>query len=249
MKRIVLTLLVTLLLTSFSQAQHWKKAKLEVFGGISTYQYFGDIGGSATEMNLLGLLDIDLPAFRPGVSLGARYHISKPIQIKAAYATGFLAKSDLNSINQNREFAFSTSFHEVTVMGEYYIVPESDENYFYDIMQIRGGLKHFTKPFSLYVTLGVGGVYYKVTPKLKLNGHPRFSEGNNMAILLPVGIGIKYAISPKLSIGVELIARTTTSNTLDGYDSPFAKYNDFYHSLLIKANYKIYQKRRTGFRR
>lgn len=249
MKRFVLTLVLSLLLAGFNQAQNWKKAKLEIFGGASVYQYFGDIGGSATETNLLGLLDIDMASSRPGFSLGARYQIAKPIQVKAAYAGGYFTKSDLNSKNEKREFAFTTMFHEVTIMGEYYIIPESDENYFYDIMQIRGGLKHFRQPFSLYVTLGVGGTYYKVTPKQKLDGHPKFSEGNNMAVILPLGIGVKCTVLPKLSIGAEFIGRITTSNTLDGYASPYGKYNDFYHSLLIKVNYKIYRKRRPNFRR
>ena len=249
MKKIVLTSILTLLFAGLIQGQQWKKAKLEIFGGISAYQYFGDIGGSKTELNLLGLLDMDLVAFRPGINLGARYHIAKPIQIKAAYSTGFLAKSDKNSINEKREFAFSTSFHEIVVMGEYYIIPESEENYFYNIMQIRGGLKHFRKPFSLYVTLGVGGTYYSVTPKLKLEGNRKFSEGNNMALLLPAGIGVKYTLSPKLSVGAELIGRITSSNTIDGYASSFGKYNDFYHSLTINVNYKIYRKQRHRFRR
>ena len=249
MKKNVLILSLFILFTGFSQAQNWKKAKLEVFGGISTYQYFGDIGGSASEINLLGLLDIDITSFRPGISLGARYQVAKPVQIKAAYAMGYLSKSDINSINEKREFGFHTSFHEVTIMGEYYIIPESDENYFYDIMQIRGGLKHFRQPFSLYVTAGIGGVYYNVTPKLKLDGHPKFSGDKSLGVLIPLGIGVKYAIMPKLSIGVEFIGRMTTSNTLDGYASPYGKYNDFYHSLLLKVNYKIYRKRRPGLRR
>ncbi|MDX9769404.1 MAG: DUF6089 family protein [Tenuifilaceae bacterium] len=249
MRKFIVPLFISLLLANTSSAQSWKAAKLEVFGGISAHQYFGDIGGASGDVNLLGLLDIDILSTRPGITLGARYHISKPIQIKVNFTSGMISSTDLNSRNENRQFAFKTLINEFAVMGEYYIIPESDENYFYNIMQIRGGLRHFRQPFSLYATLGFGGFHYNVTPLQNLATSPRFSQSSSIAFFVPVGMGIKYAIRPKLSIGVELVGRITNTNELDGYVSPYGIYNDYYHSLIVKVNYKIPTKKRPGVRR
>jgi opacity protein-like surface antigen len=137
--------------------------------------------------------------------------------------------------------------NEVAVYGEYYIIPESDRNYFYSIMQVRGGLSHFNQPFSLYVTAGIGGIHYIVTPLEALATSSRFNGDNSLALVIPAGIGVKFAILPRTTLGAELIGRYTTSNTLDGFASEYGKYNDVYHTLIIKVNYKIHKQRKQSF--
>ncbi|MDX9845375.1 MAG: outer membrane beta-barrel protein [Tenuifilaceae bacterium] len=236
-----LTLILLLSLPTFSQA--WKSAKLEVYAGVTAFQYFGDIGGAAGDTKLLGLMDINLLRTRPGISLGARYHLTKPIQVKSTFTSGLITQSDVGSRNEERNYAFSTIINELAIMGEYYLIPESDDNYFYNIMQMRGGSTHITRPFSVYLTLGFGGFLYSVTPKASLDPsvNPRspFEQKSKLATFIPVGGGVKYAFLPSLSLGVEIIGRLTSTNSLDGYDSPLANYNDFYHSILFKVNYKI----------
>ena len=246
MKKIIISIFLLLLLANTGKAQSWKAAKLELFGGVSALQYFGDIGGAVGDTKLLGLMDIDIAATRPGLDLGARYQLSKPIHVRAHFTTGLLTKSDANSRNETRNFAFSTTVNELAVMGEYYLIPESDDNYYYNIMQIRGGLRHFRQPFSLYVTLGVGGFHYKVTPKELLATSPRFSQTTSLAAFFPVGIGIKYTFLPRISVGVELLGRITTTNELDGFASEFGNFNDVYNSLTFKVNYKIPTGRKPG---
>jgi opacity protein-like surface antigen len=242
MKKTLIPFIVFLLLSSSGFSQQWKLAPLELFGGIPTFQYFGDIGGSATESNLLGLKDISLSKLRPGITLGARYQIIKPLLIKGSYSFGLLAQSDINSINEARNYAFSAMINEVAFAAEFYLIPESDENYFYSIMQVRGGLRHYRQPLSLYVTLGAGGVHYKVTAKDALINSSRFDNSKSLTIVVPVGIGIKYAVMPKISLGAELLARYTMTDYLDGVTTNFSEFNDIYYSLNLTVNYKI-QKR------
>ena len=250
MKRLITFLILMLLLTGLGHSQMWKSAKFEVYGGVTAFQYFGDIGGAAGDTKLLGLMDINLLKTRPGISAGARYQISKPIQIKVAFTSGLITQTDMNSRNENRNFAFSTTINELAIMGEYYLIPESDENYFYQIMQMRGGQTHYKQPFSVYLTFGIGGFLYNVTPKAGLIGNRSFNPGKGIAAFVPLGGGVKYAFLPQISIGLEIIGRLTSTNTLDGYDSPNASFNDFYHSILIKLNYKIRTGRRaSGLRR
>ncbi|PKP36937.1 MAG: hypothetical protein CVT98_06780 [Bacteroidetes bacterium HGW-Bacteroidetes-15] len=246
MKKTLIPLIVFTLLSSFGYTQQWKLAPLELYGGIPTFHYFGDIGGSATESNLLGLKDITLRKLRPGINLGARYQIIKPLLIRGSYSFGFLAQSDINSRNEARNFAFSTIINEAYVSAELYIIPESDENYYYSIMQVRGGLRHFRQPLSLYVTLGAGGVHYRVTAKDALVGSSRFVGDKSFTMVVPFGIGIKYAIMPKVSLGAELIARYTMTDYLDGVTSDFSEFNDIYYSLNINVNYKIQKTRKKN---
>jgi hypothetical protein len=250
MKRTLFAFFIVLFLTNGGYSQAWKAAKVEVFGGVAAFQYFGDIGGAAGDVKLLGLMDINLLRTRPGITAGARYQISRPVQLKAVFTTGLITQSDEGSRNPDRNFAFSTIINELAIMGEYYLIPESEENYFYNIMQIRGGIKQFRQPISVYLTFGFGGLHYSVTPKAYLDPAIKpsspFKQDSKFATFIPVGGGIKYAFIPKMSIGIEIIGRLTSTNTLDGYDSPRGNYNDFYHSIHIKFNYKLHSTKKAG---
>lgn len=246
MKRIVFSLLLILTTALAALPQQWKLAPLEVYGGISSFQYFGDIGGSATESNLLGLKDISFTKIRPGLTAGGRYQVIKPLVIKASYSFGFLTQSDIGSRNEPRNFAFRTMINEAYVGAEFYLIPESDENYFYSIMQVRGGLRHYKQPLSLYVSLGAGGVYYNAEARDDLLTSSRFVGDKSFTMIVPVGIGVKYAIMPKISIGAELKARYTLTDYLDGVTSSFSKFNDIYYSLNINVNYKIQKSRKRN---
>jgi len=246
MKNAITTIIVLATLTFTGYSQQWKTAPLELYGGIANLHYFGDIGGASSESNALGLLDIKFSKIRPGLTLGARYQVMKPLNIRAWYTLGILTQADVNSKNETRNFAFRTIINEFAIGTEFYIIPESDENYYYSIMQIRGGLRHYRQPFSLYATVGAGGLLYNVTPKENLATSPRFNDSKSFTMIIPVGIGCKYAIMPKISLGAELLLRLTMTDYLDGYTSPFSEFNDIYYSLNIKVNYKIQKTRRRN---
>jgi hypothetical protein len=54
MRKLIMPLLISLLTANTSLAQSWRSAKLEVFGGITAFQYFGDIGGASGDVIYLG---------------------------------------------------------------------------------------------------------------------------------------------------------------------------------------------------
>lgn len=251
MKKIVLTLIAGAMISGLGFSQQWKTAPLEFYGGISGLHYFGDIGGTSSESSLLGIKDINFTKIRPGFTLGVRYQIMKPLNLRASYSLGILTQSDHNSRNENRNFAFRTLINEFTIGAEFYIIPESNENYHYSIMQVRGGLRHYQQPFSLYVTVNAGALLFNVTPQESLATSPNFDDSKSFAIALPIGIGFKYALAPKISVGSELLLHLTTTNLLDGYESQYSKFNDIFYSLNIKVNYKIKKtkRRRVGLPR
>lgn len=246
MKKITVIILALTAFSLTTYPQAWRLAKYEVFGGVTALQFFGDIGGYSNGTNFIGFKDINFLKTRPGLTGGVRLQVMKEVYVKASLISGVITQSDAISSNINRNFAFTTFINELSVMGEYYIIPESDQNYYYSIMQVRGGLRHFKQPWSLYVFLGAGGLYYHVTPRENLATSPHFSNKPSFAMVIPGGIGAKFAIFPKMSLGAELCLRYTTSNNIDGYNSVYGKYNDLYNSFHIKLNYKLAQNRRVG---
>ncbi|MDD2197192.1 MAG: DUF6089 family protein [Bacteroidales bacterium] len=251
MKKGIFIFIAGVMLSGLGFSQHWRTAPLEFYGGISGFHYFGDIGGTSSESSFLGIKDINFSKIRPGFTLGVRYQIMKPLNLRASYSLGILTQSDLNSRNENRNFAFRTLINEFTIGAEFYLIPESEENYYYSIMQVRGGLRHYRQPLSLYVTINAGALMFNTTPKENLATSPNFDNSKSFAVVLPLGVGCKYAIMPKISIGAELLLHLTTTDLLDGYESQYSKFNDIFYSLNIKVNYKIQKSknRRVGLPR
>lgn len=238
LKKLISTALL-LLIALASLAQPWKRTPYEAIGGISGLHYFGDIGGAATASTWYGLKDINFLKIRPGITAGMRYRFAKPFQVKALYTTGFLTQHDEGSRNHKRQYGFFAYMNELTVVAEYYIIPESDENYFYSIMQIRGRIRHYRKPFSLFVFAGGGAVYNMVWPRDRLVGAPRFNGNNTFAGIIPFGIGAKYALYPRISAGAELGLNYVFSDFIDGLTTRTSKHNDIYYNFNLNINYKL----------
>jgi hypothetical protein len=238
-RRLAIILVFVLVAFGSLKAQVWKKTPIEAFAGLSGLHYFGDIGGSPDASNMGGLKDINFSKIRPGIYFGARYRISKPFQIKAYFASGFLAQSDYGSRNEARNFAFSTFTNELSVLAEFYIIPESDDNYFYSIMQIRGGLRHFRQPWALYVFGGAGALQFLVSPRESLVGSSRFIDDKSFSFVIPVGLGAKYAVMPRISLGMEFGVKYAFTDFLDGFTSPSSQHNDIFYSFVLKLNYKL----------
>ena len=106
-------------------------------------------------------------------------------------------------------------------------------------MQLRGGLRHINKPFSLYVFAGTGGLLYNVTPRLNLIDSDRFDDSQKFTTIIPFGIGIKYHILTRTLLGVEMGARYLLSDKIDGFSPMQSKYNDIYYTINFKLYYRL----------
>ncbi|HNV51744.1 MAG TPA: DUF6089 family protein [Tenuifilaceae bacterium] len=238
MKRI-LTLCLILSIAYSSSSQTWKRHRLEVFVGLPISHYFGDIGGTASSNNLFGLKDVSFRALRPGLSVGAIYRLNQLLYIQASCNFAYLGSSDKGSRNEARNYGFSTYGSEITATALFYIIPESDRNYFYSVMDLRGGLRHINKPLSLYVFAGAGGLFYSVSPKFDLIDSDRFDNSENFTPIIPFGIGMKYQIMPRILLGAEFGARYVLSDYIDGLSPTQSKHNDTYYILNFKVAYRL----------
>ena len=92
-----------------------------------------------------------------------------------------------------------------------------------------------------YLTIGVG--MFSFDPYAYLEGQKYYlrelgTEGqaagydgrkpyNNIAVYIPLGVGYKYNLNPKMNIGVEIVYNFTTTDYLDDVSKTYAGINNF----------------------
>ena len=237
MKRLLLISFIFLLLSVSLDAQLWKTRRYEVSVGLGTTQFFGDIGGFSQGKNLLGLKDLIFLNTRYNISLNARYRIMQKVSVRLNVATGKFHSTDIKGSNENRDFSSSTSFFESAAIGEYYFIKNRLENSFIFLKGQRTSFQSLLSSIDCYAFTGVGAVSYSVTPNDLLA--PRATDLKGFTPVIPLGIGIKMVYSPNFDFGLELGARYSFTDKLDGYTSEFSKSNDIYHFFNITFTYKI----------
>jgi hypothetical protein len=241
---IIILSLPLLILAASGSAQKWKLKRYEAIVGIGTAHYFGDIGGAQTEDNLFGVKDIEIKGTRPSIYLGARYKIRSNMAVKANFIYGFLAGDDAGSLNNDRNFAFSTGIFEPSVQFEYSIISEEQKYRSSAMFNRRGMMNNYSK-FNVYAFAGIGGLLLSVKPNDEmLNGASYDASHPKGGLAFPMGIGAKFVLSSSWSVGGELGGRFTTSDYLDGYSSQYSKHNDVYYFFTIQAIYRVKTSRR-----
>jgi len=238
MKKLLFLLIASLLLNLTVDAQAWRMKRYEAVLGIGTTQYFGDIGGWSKDENILGLRDIDITQIRPGLYVGFRYKLHEDISLKLNFIYGYLHGDDADDANSSRNFKFYTSIFEPSIQVEYAFIKEKEAMSY---LMMKGiGMGQFHPSISAYTFLGLGGAFFKVTKKENLQNVDL--EYTPIALVVPVGIGLKFGLNTHWSIGFDLGGRFTTSDYIDGYTSDYSKSKDVYFFGVFNMVYKI----RTG---
>ena len=210
MKKTTAVLVLTVLLFSAnSYAQPQSIVQEGEFGvGIGAGHYFGDLNTRA-RMN------------RPKIAAGIffRKNFGNYIAVRAAANFTQLGYSDIynehNTVMLQRNLSFNTNIWELALQGDF--------NFF----RFMPGDPEFN--YTPYITLGVGVFSYD--PFAYLGGQKYFlrplgTEGQNdtsgknkpygsMAVCIPFGVGIKYAINERMNIGFEVVHRFTTTDYID----------------------------------
>jgi len=238
MKKLLFFLIASFLLNLTINAQAWRMKRYEAIIGIGSSQYFGDIGGWSKDENILGLKDIALSQVRPGIYFGVRYKLYEEISLKLNLNYGYLHGDDADKANSSRNFKFYTSIFEPSIQVEYAFIKEKEAMSY--LMMKGRGMSQFHPSISAYAFLGLGGAFFKVTEKEDLQNVDL--EYNPVALVVPVGIGLKFGLNTNWSIGFDLGGRFTTSDYIDGYTSEYSESKDVYFFGVFNMVYKI----RTG---
>ena len=227
-----------------SSAQKWKLRRYEAIIGVGSVNYFGDIGGSVTESNWFGIKDIQLVQARPSVYAGIRYKIRQNIAVKTNFTLGYMSGSDKGTYHEtgpnDRNFAFTTVLFEPSAQLEYSIISEEQKFRSSALFNKRGMVNNYAR-INVYVFGGIGAVKSWPSPNDELKNSPVYEpEYPTAGLVFPLGVGLKYVINSRWSMGAELGGRLTTIDYLDAYGNPnFSKHNDIYYFSVVHAIYRI----------
>lgn len=234
---IIIFLILSICCFTETSAQRWKLRRYEASAGFGTLNFFGDIGGTADKNNLIGFKDIQLKFTRPSFSLDAGYRLTEDLNLKMKFLFGFIAGDDLNSRNDGRNFAFTSTIFEPSLQLEYYIIPESKSYSSSAIFNKRGMINNYAQ-FSAYVFAGLGGVLSNPKPR-KDFVHVFDDNFSKFGLAFPIGLGGRYSIDSQWSLKFELGRRFTLTDYIDGYTSKFSKHKDTYYVSTFGVVYKF----------
>jgi hypothetical protein len=215
--RKILTVLLAVTLTFSAKAQ----------GQFTEYVQKGEFGITFGAAHYFGDLNTRASVKRPKPAVGLFYRKQfgnyVGLRIAAHYAqVGFSDTYSKNEYQKTRNLSFNSNIWELALQGDFnffkFLPSDPDHS------------------FTPYVTLGVGVFSYD--PYAYLNGNKEFlrplgTEGQNagylgrkqystMAICIPFGVGIKYNISQKVNLSVEVCQRFTNTDYLDDVSTTYA---------------------------
>ena len=229
-----------------TDAQKWKLRRYEGLFGVGFLNYFGDIGGAPTSENWLGIKDLSIKDTRPSFYLGARYKIRPNIAVKMNLMYGYITGDDEGGKNSDRGYKFSTSLFEPSFQAEYSLISEEQRRRTSAMFNKRGMMNNYSQ-INVYLYAGIGAVFFNPKVNEAMQASPNYDPNHSkIGIVFPAGVGVKYVISQKWSVGAEFGVRLTTSDYLDGYTSPYSKANDLYYFGNIQGIYRI-KTSREGF--
>lgn len=171
--------------------------------GVGAGHYFGDLNTTAS-----------LSRAKMAASIFFRKNLGNYIAVRVGASFAQLGYSDkYNTHNQymlERNLSFNSRVWELSLQGDF--------NFF----RFMPGEPEFS--FTPYITFGAGIFSYDPYAYLKgrkVNLRPLGTEGqgsntySSMAISIPFGGGIKYALNDRINIGFEVLHRFTNTDYLD----------------------------------
>ena len=216
MKKLLIgTLLLTVVLRVSAQEEAIVQEG-EIGFSVGAAQYFGDLNPNP-RFNTPNL----------AASVFFRKNLGGYVALRVAGSYAFLAYSDkLNGYNEfmyRRNLSFNTNIWEGTIQGDF--------NFF----KYLPGSEHHR--FTPYITFGIGVFNYN--PYTYYEGQkvylrPLGTEGQgsaaypdrkpygSMAFCFPLGVGVKYSVSRKVNIGLEVLYRFTTTDYIDDVSTTYA---------------------------
>lgn len=236
MKRVFLVLFLLILIYPVTSGQLWKMRRYEIYGGLGTTQFFGDIGGFTPGENAAGFKDIIINQTRFAGTAGMRFRIYETFSVKAAFSIGLIHASDIKGSNTGRDYEATTAIIEPSATAEYYFLKNKAEGSY---RFIRGDkiFSSLLERFDAYVYAGVAPVFYSV--KANENLLPVMEKDKGVAAAFPIGLGVNFVTSPNVLLGIDLGIRYTTTDYLDGYTSQYSNANDVYYFMTFVFTHKL----------
>ncbi len=236
--KILLSLIIlghTLSAQYFAKRDSWKKEQKEVYVGIGAAGFLGDMGGKANNGIHYSYHDIQFPYTKSAWAGGFRYRLSKKWASNTAFSFLQVAGNDNLSTNiyrVNRNLNFKSNIFELSTRVEFALSFDKHGNK-YKIKKTMFRRYHSYGSYY-YLTAGIGAFYFNPMESYKgnwYNIHDYDLEGQGLpggpkqfkrvSISIPFGIGAKYIIARKFSVGIEYLFRKTFSDYIDGVSTVY----------------------------
>lgn len=219
---IVLTALLLSIASVPANAQTDYEYRMEIGGGVGLMAYEGDFNGSI------------LHNMQPSASLMLRRVINPYMDLRLAASYGKLKGSSKDVKTylpqyQDTQYDFSTTLVDLSATYEYNFWPYGTGN------DYRGAQR-----ITPFIFAGIGTTYAS-TP-----------TGNVFTANLPLGLGVKYKVAPRLNLGIEWAIHFSLNDKLDGIADPYGiqstgmfKNTDCFSALQLTLTYSFMPKCRT----
>ena len=223
-----------IILPTLVEAQRWKRQRYEWVAAVGATQFLGDLGGR----NQIGsdyFFDLDAASTRYVLNLGFRYKVSQYVSLKTGFSFGEVAGDDkftLEPFRNNRNLHFRSPIVEWATQVEVSWMRESIGSR-YKIRRVRGRGRKGSQVY-VYGFAGVALLY--MNPMAKYDGKwhslrklhtegqgfvPSREEYSNWQFTIPFGVGMKYALDKKSSIGLEYGLRKTFTDYMDDVSTSY----------------------------
>jgi len=201
--------------------------------GLTATNFLGELGG-ANRVGTNGLRDFDFPSIRPGFHGSYGIMFNRNFGARANLSYGWIGGHDKyteEAARHNRNLHFRSYILEWSAQGEFYFTEFQKEGHRYNLEGVKG-LKGIH--ISSYLFAGIGGFYFN--PKAKYDGKwyqlkplstegegliPTRKEYNLVQLCIPFGIGFKYAINEKWTVGFEYGYRKTFTDYIDDVSTTY----------------------------
>lgn len=193
---------------------------IEFGGGIGAMHYTGDLNS--------------VPRIGQSKLAGNgvyRFNLSEIVSFRITFTAGKITGDDsspVDALGEQRQYAFDHTMMELSSAFEYHFLDYRAD---------------FRQKWAPYALLGFGFVRMTGT-------QPAFEDYNRVQVVLPMGAGVKYLLSKRLTLSAELGARKTFTDYIDGIsdgDQTIKNYQfgnpndkDWYFYSGISLTYVLY---------
>ncbi len=237
----LLFLIILFLIPPVTKAQRrrWKRTRYELIGGIGVANFLGELGGSS-KAGQDYYHDLQFSQSRPLFNAGVRYKILEPLAVKVALSYGYFHGDDSKTNNiyrHDRNLKFRSPIVELGSQLEFSIIKEQIKHRY----SLRRSRKFSLRDLNIniYVFAGISGFWFNPRGKDDSPGgdgkwhslQPLCTEGQGLIetrkkyhrvqVAIPIGIGFKYAINSKMSIGLEYGGRFTFTDYIDDVSTTY----------------------------
>ena len=231
-------IIALLLITSVDGfGQRWKLRRYEVDAYLGMVSFHGDIGlANKPFANTFNGL-------RPGFGVIPRFMIRENLAVSLDLGYLMYGGKDEEGSSHGRLYSFTSHAFQHVARIEYYLIGARTAPISGAMYNRRGMVNNYNQIY-VYLYGGAGGVLSKSKVKdlntgEELVNNPGYNNNMVYSGVFPVGAGLKWALDPRWSIGVEMGYNWCTSDLLDGYASEWSNYRDSYFLTSVKAVYKI----------